>query len=120
MEALRMPVQPNDCPVELVFALLSGKWKIPIYRKLYISTEPVRYGELQRHIPSITKKMLTEQLRELEADGIVDRNVYPETPPKVEYSLTARGRSMIAFLDRMSDWGEEHILPDKSAVQNVE
>ncbi|MBW7455354.1 winged helix-turn-helix transcriptional regulator [Paenibacillus sepulcri] len=102
-----MPVKPNECPVEIVFSLLSGKWKIPIYRHLY-KNGAVRYAELRRHLPSISKKMLTEQLRELEADGIIDREIYSGMLPKVEYSLTPRGRSMISFLDMMSEWGVKH------------
>ncbi|MBH5319467.1 helix-turn-helix transcriptional regulator [Paenibacillus sp. GSMTC-2017] len=108
-----MTVKANDCPVELVFSLLSGKWKISIYRHLY-NNESVRYGGLKRHIPSITKKMLTEQLRELESDGIIQRKIYDEIPPKVEYSLTEHGRSMIVFLDMMSEWGIKHIYSETS------
>ena len=106
-----MPAQLNDCPVERVFSMLSGRWKIPIYRHLHNSRGPVRYSELLRHLPAISGKMLTEQLRELEADGIVERTVTPDIPPKtkVEYSLTPQGRSMIGFLDRMSEWGIAHI-----------
>lgn len=104
-----MSIELNACPVEAVFSLLSGRWKIPIYRYLYHHAEPVRYSGLQRHIPSISKKMLTEQLRELEADGIIGREIYEEARPRVEYSLTPKGRSMIQFLDMMSDWGIEHI-----------
>ncbi|XID91627.1 winged helix-turn-helix transcriptional regulator [Paenibacillaceae bacterium WGS1546] len=101
-----MPVQLNDCPVERVFSMLSGRWKIPIYRHLHHRREPVRYGELLRHLPAVSKKMLTEQLRELEADGIVQRSIHEDIPPKlkVEYSPTPKGRSMIDFLDRMSEW----------------
>jgi DNA-binding HxlR family transcriptional regulator len=108
-----MPVQLNDCPVELVLSIISGRWKIPIYRHLYKNIEPVRYSELLRHLPSISKKILTEQLRELEADGIIVRKIYVETPPRVEYSLTSRGRSMIVFLDKMSEWGERYIDSEK-------
>lgn len=103
-----MPVQLNDCPVEAVFSMLSGKWKIPIYRYLYHHAEPLRYSQLLHHLPSVSKKMLTEQLRELEADGIITRKVYPQFPAKVEYSLTTRGRSMITFLDLMSEWSLQH------------
>ncbi|MGO4542907.1 winged helix-turn-helix transcriptional regulator [Paenibacillus sp. 2TAB19] len=112
-----MPVQLNDCPVEVVFSMLSGRWKIPIYRYLYKNNKPVRYGELLRHLPSISKKMLTEQLRELESDGIIERKSYPEPQPKVEYKLTSLGISMIVFLDEMSQWGEKHILPEIGGIQ---
>ncbi|NQX58002.1 winged helix-turn-helix transcriptional regulator [Paenibacillus qinlingensis] len=108
-----MPVQLNECPVEVVFAMLSGRWKIPIYRYLYKNDKPVRYSELLRHLPSISKKILTEQLRELERDGIVERKSYPEPRPRVEYMMSSSGRSMIVFLDKMSEWGEEHIFSNK-------
>ncbi|MEK5057026.1 hypothetical protein BK126_18115 [Paenibacillus sp. FSL H7-0326] len=103
-----MPVQPSECPVESVISILSGRWKIPIYRYLFNNNRPVRYSELHRHLPSISKKMLTEQLRELERDGIIERKSYPEPRPRVEYTLTSSGRSMIVFLDQMSDWGQHH------------
>ncbi|RUS46669.1 transcriptional regulator [Cohnella sp. AR92] len=106
-----MPVQRNECPAEIVLSILSGRWKIPIYRYLYNNEKPIRYSELLRHLPSISKKMLTEQLRELECDGIIERESYPEPRPRVEYTLTLSGRSMIVFLDQMSDWGEKNILP---------
>ncbi|MEW9699268.1 winged helix-turn-helix transcriptional regulator [Paenibacillus sp. SI8] len=108
-----MPVQLNDCPVEVVFSMLSGRWKIPIYRYLYKNNEPIRYSALLRHLPSISKKILTEQLRELERDGILERHSYPEPRPRVEYRLTPSGRAMIEFLDSMSEWGEKYILPDR-------
>lgn len=103
-----MPVQRNECPVEAVMSMLSGRWKIPIYRCLYNNNGPVRYSELQRHMPDISKKILTEQLRELQRDGIIERKSYPEPRPRVEYMLTSSGRSMIGFLDMMSDWSVQH------------
>ncbi|TBL72457.1 winged helix-turn-helix transcriptional regulator [Paenibacillus thalictri] len=108
-----MPVRLNECPVELVLSMLSGRWKIPIYRYLYKNNKPVRYSGLLQHLPAISKKMLTEQLRELEHDGIINRTSYPEPRPKVEYMLTPSGRSMIVFLDKISEWGEKYILSDK-------
>ncbi|WP_397376775.1 winged helix-turn-helix transcriptional regulator [Paenibacillus sp. p3-SID867] len=92
--------------------MLSGRWKIPIYRFLYKNIMPARYSELLRHLPSISKKILTEQLRELERDGIIDRTSYPEPRPRVEYTLTPKGRTMIEFLDSMSEWGKKHILSE--------
>ncbi|WP_090116494.1 MULTISPECIES: helix-turn-helix domain-containing protein [unclassified Cohnella] len=105
-----LPVQLNECPVEIVLSILSGRWKIPIYRYLYKNEKPVRYSELLRHLPSISKKILTEQLRELERDGIIERKSYPEPRPRVEYGLTSPGRSMIIFLDKISEWGEKYIV----------
>ncbi|MFF2483500.1 winged helix-turn-helix transcriptional regulator [Paenibacillus sp. NPDC058071] len=83
----------------------------PYLPHLFKNDEPVRYSELLRQFPSISKKILTEQLRELERDGIIARKSYPEPRPRVEYGLTSSGRSMIAFLDRMSEWGIKHIQP---------
>lgn len=113
-----MPVQLNECPVEVVISSLSGKWKIPIYRYLYKNDQPVRYSALQRHLPSISKKVLTEQLRELERDGIIERKSYPEPRPRVEYALTSPGRSMIEFLDQIGEWGEKHILSKQETQQS--
>ncbi|WP_179281453.1 helix-turn-helix domain-containing protein [Paenibacillus sp. XY044] len=113
-----MPVQLNECPVEVVISSLSGRWKIPIYRYLYNNNQPVRYSALLRHLPSISKKVLTEQLRELERDGIVERKSYPEPRPKVEYTLTSTGRSMIGFLDKISEWGMKHMLSQKEAQKS--
>ncbi|WP_145950260.1 helix-turn-helix domain-containing protein [Paenibacillus sp. Y412MC10] len=113
-----MPVQLNECPVEVVISSLSGRWKIPIYRYLYKNDQPVRYSALQRHLPSISKKVLTEQLRELERDGIIERKSYPEPRPRVEYALTLAGRSMIGFLDQISEWGEKHMYLQKETPQS--
>lgn len=111
-----MPVHLNECPVEVVFTMLSGRWKIPIYRFLFKNNKPVRYSELLRHLPSISKKILTEQLRELECDGIIERISYPEPRPRVEYMLTSSGRSMIVFLDQMSEWGEKYVLSKNDRI----
>ncbi|GIO57603.1 hypothetical protein BK138_25000 [Paenibacillus rhizosphaerae] len=113
-----MPVQLNECPVEVVISSLSGRWKIPIYRYLYKNDQPVRYSALQRHLPSISKKVLTEQLRELERDSIIERKSYPEPRPRVEYALTSAGRSMIEFLDQISEWGVKHILSKQETQQS--
>ncbi|WP_152398831.1 winged helix-turn-helix transcriptional regulator [Paenibacillus cellulositrophicus] len=113
-----MPVQLNECQVEVVISSLSGRWKIPIYRYLYKNDQPVRYNALQRHLPSISKKVLTEQLRELERDGIIERKSYPEPRPRVEYALTSAGRSMIEFLDQIGEWGVKHILSKQETQQS--
>jgi DNA-binding HxlR family transcriptional regulator len=90
-------------PVEFALHLIGGKWKIPILWRLRDRTW--RYGELRTNIPGITTKMLTQQLRELEADGFVTRKVYPEVPPKVEYSLTKRGQSALPIIESLRTWG---------------
>jgi len=93
-------------PVELSLYILGGKWKIPIIWSL--KDDSKRYGELRRSLPKVTHKMLTQQLRELEEAEIITRKVYPEVPPKVEYSLTLLGKSVIPVIDLLSDWGEEY------------
>ncbi len=95
------------CPVELVIELISGKWKLLILRELISGTK--RFSHLQRSIPGITQKMLTKQLRELERAGLVERNVYPEVPPRVEYSLTKLGRSLEEIFNAMHRWGERYM-----------
>ena len=97
---------PSPCPVTTTLSVIGGKWK-PII--LYIvRAETKRFGEIKQLIPAITQKMLTQQLRELEEDGIVNRKVYAVVPPKVEYSLTEYGRSLAPILDAMEAWGQKH------------
>lgn len=93
----------SSCPAETTLKAISGRWKILILRELF--QEIKRFGELQRALAGITQKMLTEQLRELEADGIIHREVYPQIPPKVEYSLTELGKSLRPILETMHEWG---------------
>jgi DNA-binding HxlR family transcriptional regulator len=94
-----------DQPIEKTLRVIGGKWKILI---LWHLTEKIyRFAELKRLIPGITQKMLIRQLRELEADGLVNRKVYPQVPPKVEYSLTALGKSIKPVLKAMHQWGKE-------------
>jgi len=92
--------------VELSLSVLGGKWKMLILWKL--NETAMRYGELRKSLPKVTHKMLTQQLRELESDEIIKRKVYPEVPPKVEYSLTLLGKSVIPVIDLLNDWGEEY------------
>jgi len=93
-------------PVELSLEIIGGKWKMPIIWRL--KDDSKRYGELRRSLPKITHKMLTQQLRELEEAEIITRKVYPEVPPKVEYSLTLLGKSAIPVIDMLREWGEEY------------
>ena len=94
------------CPVETTLTLISSKWKILILRDLMPGTK--RFGELKKSIGRVSQKVLTAQLREMETDGLVRRTVYPEVPPRVEYTLTALGRSLKPILDAMWDWGEAY------------
>jgi DNA-binding HxlR family transcriptional regulator len=95
-----------DCPVKLTAEILGGKWKPLILFHLEDGTH--RFSELQRLIPSSTKKMLTKHLRELERDGLVHRAVFAQVPPRVEYSLTKHGESLRPILVSMSTWGKRH------------
>ncbi len=94
------------CPVENATQLISGKWKARILWKLHHNT--MRYGELRRELAGITEKMLAQQLRELENDGLVVRTQYPEVPPKVEYSLSEFGKSFSPILEQIALWGQRY------------
>ena len=99
-------LKPSPCPVTTTLSVIGGKWK-PII--LYtITAETKRFSEIKRLIPAISQKMLTQQLRELEDDGIVHRRVYPVVPPKVEYSITDYGGTLMPILDAMVAWGQRH------------
>jgi len=91
------------CPVQLSVSVLAGKWKVLILWHLRDAT--LRYGEIRSRLPKVTHKMLAQQLRELEADGLIDRTVYAVVPPKVEYSLTDTGREIVPVLREMQRWG---------------
>lgn len=92
------------CPVETTLTLIGSKWKVLILRDLMPGTK--RFGELKKSIGRVSQKVLTAQLREMEAQGLVHRQVYAEVPPRVEYSLTKLGRSLKPILDAMQAWGE--------------
>jgi DNA-binding HxlR family transcriptional regulator len=94
------------CEVEITLEVIGGRWKVLIIRELMGSVK--RFGELQRALPGITQKMLTQQLREMEDDGIIHREVYPQIPPKVEYSLTPLGESLQPILNAMHEWAVKH------------
>ncbi|VEP16842.1 HTH-type transcriptional activator HxlR [Hyella patelloides LEGE 07179] len=97
----------SDCPVESAVKVLSGKWKILILWEL--RETPKRFAELRRGVTGITEKMLIQQLKELEKDRIIHRKDFHEMPPKVEYSLTERGRKLKPVFDALWKWGREQI-----------
>ena len=94
------------CPVETTLMLIGNKWKVLIIRDLLTGTK--RFGELQRSVGQVSQKVLTSNLREMEADALVERKVYAEVPPRVEYSLTALGQSLKPILDSLWAWGENY------------
>lgn len=97
-----------NCEKELTLSLISGKWKVIII--YHLGTEGIlRFSEIKRLLPKITHKVLTTQIRELEEDGIVHRKVYPEVPPRVEYSLTNLGESLMPIVLMMYEWGKKNI-----------
>ncbi len=95
------------CPVEATADIIGGKWKAVIL--YYLFQGPKRFNELKRLLPEVTQRMLTLQLRELEQDSIVHREIYKEVPPKVEYSLTEFGTSLGPIIVQMLDWGEQYM-----------
>lgn len=94
------------CPVETTLQLIGNKWKVLILRDLLDGTK--RFNELMRSVNGITQKVLTSNLRSMENDGLVSRKIYPEIPPKVEYSLTETGMSLKPVLSSLADWGNEY------------
>lgn len=95
------------CPMEMTIDLIGGKWKALLLWNLSMGTR--RFGELTRQFPGATQKMLTQQLRDLENNGLVSRKVYAEVPPKVEYALTDFGMTLMPVLTAMNQWGKEYL-----------
>ena len=100
------------CPVETTLTLIGDKWKVLILRDLLPGTK--RFGELKKSIGNVSQKVLTVQLRDMEQNGLINRKVYAEVPPRVEYSLTELGMSLKSVLDALWNWGEEY----KSSLQS--
>lgn len=94
------------CPVATTVKIIGSKWKLLIIRNLL--SRPWRFNELQKSLEGISQKILTDSLRSMESDGIINRTVYPEVPPRVEYSLSELGESMRPILDAMKAWGEDY------------
>lgn len=101
------------CPVETTLTLIGDKWKVLILRDLMPGTK--RFGELKKSIGSVSQKVLTAQLRDMEQNGLLTRTVFAEVPPRVEYSLTELGKSLKPILDAMWNWGEEYKKSSTSA-----
>jgi len=102
----------EGCPVEAALNVIGGKWKSIILYHLLEKT--MRFNELKRLMPGITQRMLTKQLRELEAEQLISRKVYPVVPPKVEYSMTAYGETLAPIIHALRDWGIKHM--EKQAI----
>lgn len=105
---MRKPVETASrvCPVEVAVAVLGGTWKLTIVKHLLSDT--LRHGQLVRLLPLAPPRTLTRQLRELEEDGIVHREVFAQVPPRVEYSLTILGRSLAPIVEQLNTWGEQY------------
>lgn len=103
---MHMDINLPACPVETTLMLIGDKWKVLILRDLMPGTK--RFGELKKSIGSVSQKVLTAQLRDMEKKGLVSRKFYAEVPPRVEYSLTETGKSLKPILDAMGNWGEEY------------
>jgi DNA-binding HxlR family transcriptional regulator len=104
----------DRCPVTATMGVIGGKWKLLI---LYlISNEINRFGKMSMLLKDISKQMLTTQLRELENDGIIERKIYPEIPPRVEYFITPKGQSLMPIIHLMRDWGNAYLLKEAAAA----
>ena len=102
-------LEDHTCPIEYTLRIIGGKWKLLIL--YYLMTDRVkRYGELKRCIAGITHKMLSKQLKELESEGIIERKEYYQIPPKVEYTLTEKGATLLPILGLMYSWGKENMI----------
>lgn len=110
-----MKVGPSGtCSVDVALDVIRGRWKPAVMWHLLSGTR--RFGELRRLVPGISERMLARQLRQCERDGIVERSVYPEVPPKVEYTLTERGRSLAAILQQLGEWAERDVPPHRLSL----
>jgi DNA-binding HxlR family transcriptional regulator len=99
-----METDEQKCPVEVILKMVTGKWKIMIFREL-VSGKTVRFNQLLREIPNVSAKVLRQQLRELEDDGIIQRKIYEEIPPRVEYSFTESGLGILKAMMQLQKWG---------------
>jgi DNA-binding HxlR family transcriptional regulator len=108
----------ENCPVTATMQVMGGKWKLLLLH--LINNDINRFGKMSMMLKDISKQMLTSQLRELERDGIIERIIFAEIPPRVEYSLSEKGKSLLPIIELMKDWGIENVLQVKSrAVQSI-
>ncbi len=110
----KMIFDEYTCPITATMKVLGGKWKPILINAIYF-TAPARFGELKRSVNGITQSMLTQQLRELEEDGIIRRKIYAEIPPRVEYTLTEFGLTLSPILQSMAIWGKEYRINKQKA-----
>ncbi|SFP52853.1 winged helix-turn-helix transcriptional regulator [Salibacterium halotolerans] len=108
---------PEQCRVEDALNIITGKWK-PIILLHLLQEGTQRFSELKQKMPGVTQKMLTKQLRELEEEDIIQRTIYPQVPPKVEYAMTDYGRSLEPILEAMHEWGRNHTLRKRQKQQS--
>jgi DNA-binding HxlR family transcriptional regulator len=107
-----MKAKNSQCPAEFTLSMIGGRWKIPIVFHLMAGRK--RFSELARALTGVTQKMLTQQLREMERNGLVARQLFAQVPPKVEYSLTELGASLQPVVEAMCEWGVQHGRPERS------
>lgn len=104
-----------NCPVTATMSIIGGKWKLLILYLIYNDIN--RFGKMGMTLKDISKQMLTTQLRELESDGIIERKIYAEIPPRVEYFLTNKGKSLLPIIELMKHWGNENLLSKKKMME---
>ncbi|NOY73239.1 MAG: helix-turn-helix transcriptional regulator [Gammaproteobacteria bacterium] len=109
----------ENCPVEAVVNMIGGRWKIIIISRLNRFGRR-HFGELKKSIPQINERMLTRQLRELENDGLIFRDVFAEVPPRVEYGLSAEGKTLIPVLNLLAEWGSHHQETSKTKGRKMD
>jgi DNA-binding HxlR family transcriptional regulator len=112
----KMVFDENSCPVTATMQVLGGKWKAILINAIYL-TSPARFGELKRSVKGITQSMLTQQLRELEDDGLISRKIYAEIPPRVEYTLTEFGLTLSPIMQSMAAWGTAFRMKKRKGVK---
>ena len=106
------PTPRMNCAVDATMSVIEGRWKTVILCKLY-RNGPMRFNQLMKEIDGVSPRILTKQLKEMEADGVVKRTSYPEIPPRVEYSITERGESLAPILKAMAEWGLENMFSNR-------